>query len=92
MQLQNKDPRGFAEFIALLKQHSAKGSALTLLGYQALRPSRGDFKEPMSKCTVPTLIISADEDEPCLEASLMLKRHMPSAGWHSCRRPGTRAL
>ena len=80
VQLQNKDSRGFAEFIALLKQHSAKGSALTLNGYQALRPSLADFKEPMAKCRLPTLIISGDEDEPCLDASLMLKRHMPSAG------------
>ena len=80
VQLQNKNPRGFAEFIALVKQHSAEGSALTLKGYQALRPSLGDFKEQMAKCTVPTLIISGDEDEPCLDASLMLKRHMPSAG------------
>ena len=80
VQLQNKNPRGFAEFIALVKQHSAKGSALTLKGYQALRPSLGDFKEQMQKCRVPTLIISGDEDEPCLDASLMLKRHMPSAG------------
>jgi pimeloyl-ACP methyl ester carboxylesterase len=80
VQLQNKDPRGFAEFIALVRQHSAKGSALTLRGYQALRPSLGDFKEQMAKCTVPTLVISGDEDEPCLDASLMLKRHMPSAG------------
>jgi len=80
VQLQNKDPRGFAEFVALVRQHSAKGSALTLKGYQALRPSLGDFKEQMAKCRVPTLVISGDEDEPCLEASLMLKRHMPSAG------------
>jgi pimeloyl-ACP methyl ester carboxylesterase len=34
----------------------------------------------MAKCTVPTLIISGDEDEPCLDASLALKRHMRSAG------------
>ena len=80
VQLQNKNPRGFAEFIALVSQHSAQGSALTLQGYQALRPSLGDFKEEMAKCTVPTLIISGDEDEPCLDASLMLKRHMPCAG------------
>jgi pimeloyl-ACP methyl ester carboxylesterase len=80
VQLQNKDPRGFAEFIALVKQHSAKGSALTLKGYQALRPSLGDFTEQTAKCKVPTLVISGDEDEPCLDASLMLKRHMPSAG------------
>jgi pimeloyl-ACP methyl ester carboxylesterase len=80
VQLQNKDPRGYAEFIALVRQHSAKGSALTLQGYQALRPSLGDFKAEMAKCTVPALVISGDEDEPCLDASLMLKRHMPSAG------------
>jgi pimeloyl-ACP methyl ester carboxylesterase len=80
VQLQNKDPRGFAEFIALVRQHSAKGSALTLKGYQALRPSLGDFTEQMAKCKVPTLVISGDEDEPCLDASLILKRHMPSAG------------
>jgi pimeloyl-ACP methyl ester carboxylesterase len=80
VQLQNKNPRGFAEFIELVKRHSAKGSALTLKGYQALRPSLGDFKEQMAKCRVPALIISGDEDEPCLDASLMLKRHMPSAG------------
>ena len=80
VQLQNKNPRGYDEFIALVRQHSAKGSAMTLQGYQALRPSLGDFKEQMAKCTLPTLIISGDEDEPCLDASLMLKRHMPSAG------------
>ena len=80
VQLQNKNPRAYAEFLDLVERHSAKGSALTLKGYQALRPSLGDFTEQMAKCTVPALIISGDEDEPCLDASLMLKRHMPSAG------------
>jgi pimeloyl-ACP methyl ester carboxylesterase len=80
VQLRNKDPRGFAEFTSQVREHSAKGSALTLKGYQAMRPSLGDFKAEMARCTVPTLIISGDEDEPCLDASLMLKRHMPSAG------------
>jgi pimeloyl-ACP methyl ester carboxylesterase len=80
VQLQNKNPRGFAEFLELVKRHSDKGSALTLKGYQALRPSLGDFDAQMAKCRVPTLIISGDEDEPCLDASLMLKRGMPSAG------------
>jgi pimeloyl-ACP methyl ester carboxylesterase len=80
VQLQNKNPRGFAEFIDHVKRHSAKGSALTLKGYQALRPSLGEFEAQMAKCRVPTLIISGDEDEPCLDASLLLKRRMPSAG------------
>lgn len=80
VQLRNKDPRGFAEFVGRVAQHSAKGSALTLKGYQARRPSLSDFGTEMARCTVPTLIISGDEDEPCLDASLMLKRAMPSAG------------
>jgi pimeloyl-ACP methyl ester carboxylesterase len=80
VQLQNKDPRGFAEFLGMVRQHSAQGSALTLQGYQARRPRLQDFEEQMAACTVPTLIISGDEDEPCLDASLMLKRAMPSAG------------
>lgn len=80
VQLQNKNPRAFAEFVELIKKHSAQGSALTLKGYQALRPSLDDFKEQMAKCQVPALIICGDEDEPCLDASLMLKRRMPSAG------------
>jgi pimeloyl-ACP methyl ester carboxylesterase len=80
VQLQNKSPRAFAEFVDLLSRHSAKGSALTLKGYQAVRPALGDFKAQMAACTLPTLIIAGDEDEPCLDASLMLKRNMPSAG------------
>jgi pimeloyl-ACP methyl ester carboxylesterase len=80
VQLLAKNPRAFAEHVERLRQHSSKGSALTLLGYQAKRPPLSDFKDQMAACTVPTLVVSGDEDEPCLDASLMLKRAMPSAG------------
>jgi pimeloyl-ACP methyl ester carboxylesterase len=80
VQLLNKSPRTFEEFVGHLGQHSAQGSAHTLQGYQALRPSLADFTAEMAACTVPALIICGDEDEPCLDASLMLKRAMPSAG------------
>lgn len=80
VQLENKNPSAFAEFVAMVRDHSAKGSALTLQGYQALRPSLEDFEDQMARCPVPTLIVAGDEDEPCLDASLRLKRHMPSAG------------
>ena len=33
-----KDPRGFAEFVRNFSEHSAQGSANTMLGYQARRP------------------------------------------------------
>lgn len=80
VQLRNKNPRGFEEFVGMVSRHSAKGSALTLAGYQALRPSMQDFRAQSMASTVPGLIICGDEDEPCLDASLDLKRHMPSAG------------
>ena len=79
VQYQNKDPRGWEEFRAMLAEHSATGSALTLRGVQKLRPSLYDLMPAMRQMTVPTLIISGDEDDPCLEPALMMKRTIPSA-------------
>ncbi len=39
VQLQNKDQRSFDEYVRQLSEHSALGSANTMLGYQARRPS-----------------------------------------------------
>jgi pimeloyl-ACP methyl ester carboxylesterase len=80
VQLQNKDPRGFAEFQAQFNGHSALGAVNTLLGVQCRRPSVYDLVEPMKKMTVPTLIMIGDEEEPCLEANLLMKRCIPSSG------------
>jgi pimeloyl-ACP methyl ester carboxylesterase len=80
VQLQNKDLRGWEEEKRYLAEHSAKGAALTLRGYQATRPSLYDLKEPLERSTIPTLIVAGDEDEPCLDASLWLKRIMPYSG------------
>src|SRR5258708_5206037 len=40
LQLKEKDPRGFAEFVRQFSEHSAQGSANTMLGYQARRSGR----------------------------------------------------
>ena len=80
VQFQNKDPRGFAEYLEQLSGHSALGSANTMLGYQARRPSLYDLTAEMQHMRVPTLIMAGDEEEPCLEACLLMKRCIPSAG------------
>jgi pimeloyl-ACP methyl ester carboxylesterase len=80
VQLKIKDPRGWQEFVDHLGGHSAQGSALTLRGFQALRPSLADFTDELKKLTVPVLLAVGDEDEPCLETNLFLKRTIPSAG------------
>lgn len=80
VQFQAKDPRGWAEFARMLAEHSAKGSALTMRGVQKARPSVWELEGELRKMTVPTLIVTGDEDEPCLEPNLFLKRTIPTAG------------
>lgn len=79
VQFENKDPRGFAEFKKMLGEHSAKGSANTQLGVQRERPSLYALVEDMKKLTVPTLILTGDEDWPCLLPGVLMKQNIPSA-------------
>jgi pimeloyl-ACP methyl ester carboxylesterase len=80
VQLQAKDPRGFDEYIRQLAEHSALGSANTMSGYQGRRLSLYALTEEMAKIRVPALIVAGDEEEPCLEACLLMKRCIPTAG------------
>jgi len=80
VQFQNKDPRGWREFAQMLAEHSATGSALTQLGVQRERPSLYDLEDALKAMTVPTLIVTGDEDEPCLIPGVYLKRSIPGAG------------
>jgi pimeloyl-ACP methyl ester carboxylesterase len=80
VQFQNKDPRGWREFADELGRHSSKGAAMTMRGVQARRPSLYDLKDRLSKMPVPTLIVSGDEDDHCLQPGIYLKRTIPAAG------------
>ena len=80
VQFQNKDSRGWREFADMLAEHSAAGSAHTQQGVQKERPSVFDLAEGMNELTVPTLIVTGDEDWPCLVPSVFMKRAIPSAG------------
>ncbi|MBY0323233.1 MAG: alpha/beta hydrolase [Reyranella sp.] len=79
VQFENKDPRGFAQFKKELAEHSALGSANTQIGVQGQRPSLYDLLDKMRALTVPTLILTGDEDWPCLAPSVLMKREIPSA-------------
>jgi pimeloyl-ACP methyl ester carboxylesterase len=80
VQFQNKNPRGWAEFAEALAGHSDLGSALTMRGVQAARPSLYALAGELAKVRVPVLVLVGDEDEGCLEPALMLKRTIPTAG------------
>jgi pimeloyl-ACP methyl ester carboxylesterase len=79
VQFENKNPRGFSEFKRQLAEHSAIGSRNTQLGVQGQRPSLYDLTEQMAALTVPTLILTGDEDWPCLQPALLMKQTIPAA-------------
>jgi pimeloyl-ACP methyl ester carboxylesterase len=79
VQFANKDPRGFEEFRRQLAEHSALGSRNTQLGVQGERPSLYDLTDQMQALDVPTLILTGDEDWPCLQPALLMKQTIPSA-------------
>jgi pimeloyl-ACP methyl ester carboxylesterase len=79
IQLQNKDPRGFANFCAEFAKHSALGSANTQRGIQGRRPSIYSLEKGLRKLTVPLHVMSGDEDDNCLEPGIFMKRVCPSS-------------
>jgi pimeloyl-ACP methyl ester carboxylesterase len=79
VQFQNKDPRGFRHFCAEFAKHSALGSANTLRGIQAKRPTVYSLERGLSRLKVPLHMVTGDEDNNCLEPSVFIKRVCPSA-------------
>ncbi|MFQ5827673.1 MAG: alpha/beta fold hydrolase [Candidatus Methylomirabilia bacterium] len=80
VQLMDKDPKGWQEFYDQFVSQSDKGHALTIQGVQLTRPSIFDLERQLEALEVPTLIITGDEDDPCLEPGVFMKRKIPSAG------------
>ena len=80
VQLLRKDPQGFEEFIRMLAAHSALGSELTFRGYVMKRPTIYALEDKLRELQVPTLIMIGDEDEPCVEPAIFMKRNIPRSG------------
>lgn len=77
--LRDKDPRGWAEFLARFAEHDPLGAANTLRGVQMRRPSLWDLVENMRRMRVPALIVNGDADEQCLAPGLLMRREIPGA-------------
>ena len=84
----NKDPRGHAEFARMLAEHSAQGHAQTMFNLQLKRLTLWEMEAALKHFAVPLLIIVGDEDEPCIDGSIFLKRTVPTAGLLVIPRPG----
>jgi pimeloyl-ACP methyl ester carboxylesterase len=78
IQLYNKDPVGWQIFARHLGEHPPKGQAAVLRNVQAKRPSLYDMRDALKAVKVPVLLMVGDEDEPCLDVNLWMKRLMPT--------------
>ncbi len=79
VQHQNRDPRGWREFADQFAEHSTEGAALTMRGVQKRRPSLFELVDKMKTITAPTLIMTGDEDWPCLEPGMLMKKNIATA-------------
>src|SRR2546430_1257844 len=71
VQYLNKDPRGYAEFLAQLAEHSTRGSANTIRGVQGRRPSLWECTDPMKNLGVPSLCAHRAGDAPWREHDIL---------------------
>jgi len=79
VQLQNKDPIGWRRFVAHLAEHPAHAAAKTQRTVQSGRASLYDLEAELKGIKTPVLLLAGDEDEPCLDVNLWMKRLMPTA-------------
>jgi pimeloyl-ACP methyl ester carboxylesterase len=80
VQYQAKDPQGWAAMVARLAAHDATGSANTMRGVQAKRPSLYDLEDRLKAMELPVLVVAGDEDDLTLQPGIYLKRSIPASG------------
>ena len=80
VQFLRKDPVGWAKFHAGLASHSAQGSSLTFRGVQMKRPTIYQLEKDLQRIKAPTLVLIGDEDTPCVEPAIFMKRTIPACG------------
>ena len=80
VQFLRKDPVGWAKFQAGLAYHSALGSALTFRGVQMKRPTIYQLEKELRQIKAPALVLIGDEDAPCVEPAIFMKRNIPACG------------
>ncbi|MCB1548650.1 MAG: alpha/beta hydrolase [Hyphomicrobiaceae bacterium] len=79
VQLLGKDPIGWRISVDHMAEHDAQASAKTMRRIQGGRPSLYDLEDKLKAVTAPVLLMIGDEDEPCLDVNLFMKRLMPTA-------------
>ena len=80
VQLKQKDPKGYELFKSQFLGHSSIGSANTFRGILSRRPPVFELAHKLRALYVPTLVLTGDEDDPCINPALFMKENIPAAG------------
>jgi pimeloyl-ACP methyl ester carboxylesterase len=80
VQLLRKRKDDWGAFAQQFSDHSAFGSAMILRRCLARRPTIFELEPKLQALKVPTLVITGDEDYPCIEPALFMKRHITTSG------------
>jgi pimeloyl-ACP methyl ester carboxylesterase len=75
-----KDPRGFAEFLRYAGEHDAQACAHLARNVMSRRKTVPEVEAGLRALRMPTLIVVGDEDAPCVEPSLLMRKWIPHAG------------
>jgi len=80
IQLRHKDPKGWRKYYEAFARHSSIGSAHTIRRFIIPRPTIFELEPKLKQIKVPTLILTGDEDDPCIEPGLFMKRNIAHSG------------
>ena len=61
-------------------EHSPIGSANTFEGVLSKRPPIFELESELRSIAIPTLLMTGDEDDPCINPSLFMKKHISTSG------------
>lgn len=78
--LRTKDPRAWDEFIAVIRDLSPEGAALSMLNVLATRKPITELRDQIAALPMPVLVMVGDQDTPAFEPSLFVHQHAPHAG------------
>ena len=80
VQLKRKDPRSWQEFYDDFLGHSPVGLSHCLRRIVLGRKTVYQLESELRTLQVPILILVGDEDEPCIEPGIFMKRNIPGSG------------
>lgn len=80
IQLRHKDPKGWEHYYEALGRHSDIGSAHTIRRFIIPRPTIYELEPKLKQIKIPTLILTGDEDPPCVEPGIFMKRNLLNSG------------